>query len=204
MRLLRPINEDEMVAVFLRGEYASERWREGLHGLLARHGCAEDVLRRPNAADPEQNALRSRILEDHRAWERRDGLFGGFPHDVEWFRAELEPHEVLKILFIHWDWWLRVSGGTRRPLVTARRIRGGEVAGVTAPEHEPLAGALSATPPPAELIAVTTPAHAPLVLLEGHFRLTAYALFPEHLPPKLEILLGVSEEMPRWCMFQVD
>jgi hypothetical protein len=201
MRLLRPITEDEMVAVFLRGEYASERWREVLDGLLAHHRCAEDVLRSPNVADPDENALRSRILEDHRAWERRDGLFGGFPRQVEWFRAALEPQEVVEILFIHWDWWLRISGGTRRPLETARRIRAGEVAGVTAAEHEPLALALRANERPTELIAVTTPAHAPLVLLEGHFRLTAYALFPEHLPPALEILLGVSDEMSGWCQF---
>ena len=41
----------------------------------------------------------------------------------------------------------------------------------------------------------------PLVLVEGHARLTAYALFPHYLPAKLEILLGVSDEMPRWCQF---
>jgi hypothetical protein len=57
------------------------------------------------------------------------------------------------------------------------------------------------TTPPPELIAVTTQARTPLVLVEGHARLTAYALFPHYLPAKLEILLGVSDEMPRWCQF---
>ena len=80
----------------------------------------------------------------------------------------------------------------------ARRISAGEVAGVTAEEHEPLARASSGH---AELIAVTTPAHSPLVLVEGHFRLTAYAVFPEYVPGELEILLGVSDEMPDWCQF---
>jgi hypothetical protein len=117
-------------------------------------------------------------------------------------RAELEPEEVLDILFIHWDWWLTVSGGTRRPREAARRIRAGEVDSFKAAAHEPIALALQGSPPPPELIVATTPAHAPLVLLEGHFRLTAYALFPECLPPALEVLLGVSAEMPRWCMFR--
>jgi hypothetical protein len=202
LRLLRDASEEEMIAVFLRGELASDRWSETLRGLLARDGRGDQVLTQPDLADPEENRYRSGILEDHRAWERRDGLFGGFPRDVEWFRAELEPDEVLDVLFIHWDWWLTVSGGTRRPREAARRIRAGELDGVTAAEHEPLAAALRSSPPPPELIVVTTPAQAPLVLLEGHFRLTAYALFPEYLPPRLEALLGVSEEMPRWCMFQ--
>jgi hypothetical protein len=202
MRLIRPITEDEMVALFLRGEFASDRWASSLRALL--DGREETVLTQPDLTDAEQNRFRSWALEEHRAWERRDGLFGGFPHDVEWFRAELEPDEVLEILFIHWDWWLWVSGGTRRPREAALRIRAGKHDGVTAAEHEPWAAALRSSSPPPELIAVTTPAHAPLVLLEGHVRLTAFALFPEYLPPELEILLGVSEEMPRWCMFQVD
>jgi hypothetical protein len=66
---------------------------------------------------------------------------------------------------------------------------------VTVEEHEAFADA--ATQP--ELIAASTPELEPLVLIEGHARLTAYALFPELLPPELEILLGVSAEMPSWC-----
>ena len=64
----------------------------------------------------------------------------------------------------------------------------------------PARARLGAGAPP-ELIAVTTPAHAPLVLVEGHVRLTACALFPEYLPPVTEILLGISEEMTRWWAF---
>ena len=51
------------------------------------------------------------------------------------------------------------------------------------------------------LIAVTTPAHEPIVLVEGHVRLTAYALFPERLPDELELLLGISEAITGWSEF---
>jgi len=201
MRLLGPASEEEMIAVFLRGELDSGRYGKKLRTLLARDRRAEDVLRRPDLGDVEANAYRRRLLEEHRAYERRDGLFGGFPQQVEWFRAALERDEVLDILYIDWDWWLELSGGTRRPRDAARRILEAEGADATAAEHEPLAAALQTTPPPPELIAVTTPARTPLVLVEGHARLTAYALFPDYLPAKLEILLGVSDEMPRWCQF---
>jgi hypothetical protein len=190
MRLLHPITEDEMIAVFLRGELDSGRYGGELRGLLARDG--------QQLADAD-DAYRRQLLDEHRAYERREGLFGGFPRHVDWFRAVLSRDEVLDILFINWSWWLDLSGGTRRPLEAARRIRAGELtgmtAGVTAEEHEPYLDSTS------ELIAVTTPAQTKLVLVEGHVRLTAYALFPQRVPDRLEILLGVSDEMPKWCQF---
>jgi hypothetical protein len=201
MRVLGGIDEAEMIAVFLRGELDSERWRDGLLELLERHGRDEGVLTRPDLADAGENAFRSRMLEEHRAWERRDGVFGGFPRDVEWSRAELEPEEVLDVLFIHWDWWLTISGGTRRPRVAARLIREGAIAGVTARSTSPGLRRCRKHRLPPSSSSSRRPPHAPLVLLEGHVRLTAYALFPEYLPPRLEVLLGVSEEMPCWCMF---
>ena len=98
MRLLGPASEEEMIAVFLRGELDSGRYGKKLRTLLARDRRAEDVLRRPDLGDVEANAYRRRLLEEHRAYERRDGLFGGFPQQVEWFRAALERDEVLDIL----------------------------------------------------------------------------------------------------------
>jgi hypothetical protein len=51
------------------------------------------------------------------------------------------------------------------------------------------------------VIAVTTGAKTKLVLVEGQIRLTAYALFPDNVPDEVEILLGLSDEMPGWCQF---
>ncbi len=201
MRFTGEVTEDEVIAEFLKGEFKSDRWNRGLRALLDEHGVSDDVLARPVLTDWEQNNARRRLLDEHRGFVRREGLFDGFPDDVVWQRATLEPDEVLAVLYINWDWWLTVSGGTRRPREAARRIRRDEFAGVTAEEHEPLAVALLDDPPPPPLIAATTPAHAPLVLVEGHFRLTAYALFPQHLPPELEILLGISAGMREWSEF---
>lgn len=197
--MVRSISEDEMIAVFLRAELDSGRYGEKLRGFLARDGRAPEVLRRPNLADPELNDYRRRLLDEYRAYERRDGLFGGFPQQVDWFRAALSRDEVLDILYINWDWWLTISDGTRRPRDAARRIRDGLVPGSTVEEHEPLAAALRGNPLPPELIVATTTAHSPLVVVEGHFRLTAYALFPHYVPDELEILLGVSDDMAEWC-----
>ena len=201
MRVLSSVTEDEMIAVFLRGELNSQRYGDKLRALLARHAWSEDVLLRPDLRDPATNRHRRQLLEEHRGYERREGLFLHFPQGIEWFRAELERDEVLDIVYINWNWWLKLSGGSRRPVDAARRIRAGEVPGETADGYEPLAAALRRNPAPPELIAVTTPDHSQLVLVEGHIRLTAYALYPEYVPPTLDIVLGVSAEMPRWCQF---
>jgi hypothetical protein len=173
VRLLDSITEEEMIDVFIRGELQSERWREKLQGL----------------GDLDSRAL----LEEHRAYERREGLFLFFPHHVDWFRAVVTRDELLAIRYIDWDWWLEISGGTRSAPEAARRIRAGEIPGVYVEEHDPRFDY--------PLIAATTPALSPVVLVEGHVRLTAYALFPERVPDEVEILVGVSEDMPRWCQW---
>lgn len=146
-------------------------------------------------AELESPRFREDVLAGRRGW-RMGGLFHGFPDEVAWFRVALTPDEVLAILYIDWDWWLRISDGTRLATVAAERIRReGE-----AEEHRPIAARLrngSAN----ELIVVCPPARSPLVLVEGHVRLTAYALFPEYLPSGLEVFLGESPEIERWSEF---
>jgi hypothetical protein len=39
------------------------------------------------------------------------------------------------------------------------------------------------------------------VAVEGHVRLTAYALFPEYLPEELPAYLGTSEAIVDWALF---
>jgi hypothetical protein len=113
---------------------------------LARDGRDLDLLRRPNLGDAGDNSYRRRLLEEHRAYERREGLFLDFPRRIDWFRAALNRDEVLDILFIDWDWWLDLSGGSRRPRDAARRIRDGDAAGVTSDEHEPFRGGTTNEP----------------------------------------------------------
>jgi hypothetical protein len=48
------------------------------------------------------------------------------------------------------------------------------------------------------LIVVRAGAGEPLVVLEGHLRLTAYALAPQCLPDELSVILGRSPLLPGW------
>jgi len=181
MRIVRPVDESDVIAAFVRAEADSARYGDTVRKLLRKHGGDERA-----------------VLAEYRAWGRNEGLFSGFPEDVDWFRAALSREEVLDILYINWDWWLRISGGTRKPRDAAGRVRAGLVPGVRPDEGDERIARAAATNPP--LIAVRAP-NSYLVLLEGHVRLTAYALYPERIPSELELFLGESPKMKGWSEY---
>jgi hypothetical protein len=199
VRVLRPASEPEVVAGFLSAELDSARFGPALRRLLRDDGADVSVVTSPNLDDEDENAYRAGLLDRHRGWLQRIGLFAGFPQRVDWWRAALTPDEVLAIRYINWDWWLDVSAGTRDPRTTAERIRAGDVPGVTAEGHEPIAAQLATGAP--ELIVVSLPGGSTRVVVEGHARLTAYALFPERLPEELEVFLGTAADMHSWTEF---
>jgi hypothetical protein len=143
-------------------------------------------------AELDSPRFREEVLAGRRGW-RMGGLFDGFPDDIEWFRAALTRDEVLAIRYIDWDWWLRISDGTRLPTVAAEHIR----AAGEAEENEPIAARLR-DGTAHELIVVGP---APHVLVEGHVRLTAYAVWPDYLPEELEVFLGESPRIEEWSNF---
>jgi hypothetical protein len=158
---------------------------------------AAETFRRAELRSPR---FRDEVLAGTRGW-RIGGLFDGFTDDIEWHRAALEPEEVLAIRYIDWDWWLRISGGTRSPVDAAANIRAGHVPGADTEQDREIAARLQSDDAPPELIAVSTVPGRPLVLVEGHVRLTAFALFPEYLPRRLEVLVGFSARMTEWSNY---
>jgi hypothetical protein len=52
-----------------------------------------------------------------------------------------------------------------------------------------------------ELILVDTDEKSPLVVLEGHVRITAYFLRPEYMPSEMEVIVGFSKDMDKWSEY---
>lgn len=199
MRALRPSSEDEMVAVFLRGELASERFGPGIERALADAGTDRRLLEEPDLSDPAANALRRRLLAELRGYGD-EGLFHGFPKDVQWRWAALAPEELLAVRYIEYSYWVELSGGTRLAKDGARRLREGvEPFGVPPDGFFELAAELAASKRFSALILVEGPAG--LVVLEGHARLTAYALEPTAIPEELEVLVGSSPSASSWACY---
>jgi hypothetical protein len=192
------ISEDEMVAVFLQTEIASMRFESRLVAILQRDGRDRRILDWPNLDDAEENAYRVLVLGEHRGYRRGADVFTGMPDDVRWFRARLLREEVLQVRYIDYDYWTELSGGTRRVADGAARVRRGIKAfGVGNGAYWYLADALRAGATFPEPILVGTDEQSPLVVLEGHVRLTAYLLRPQYLPATLPILVGLSPQMDK-------
>src|SRR5262249_1795295 len=166
--------------------------------VRARSGLTGGVSTDRGLGDDAENQARLRLLTEHREYGTRTGLFDGFPDDVSWQWMAITPAELTRVRYIDYDYWVELSGGTRRAVDAAPRIRAG-----AAPFGVPSDWALGmarevargARFPP--LILVTTGPGGDLVVLEGHARLTAYTLARDRLPPELEVLVGSSPAMPR-------
>ena len=199
MRLLHPITEDEMIALFLKTEINSVRFEAEILRLLQRDGVDRSVVDVAEISDPVANTYRRTLFGDFRGYGRQAGMFIGFPDHVEWHRALLNRDELIQARYIDYSYWNVLSGGTRLPTEAAKRIRDGIVVyGQTTEAYMKLAEEMCKGARFPELILTAASPGARLVVMEGHVRLTAYTLMPECLPEEIQALIGFSPDFPQW------
>ncbi|MFE0465302.1 hypothetical protein ACFW1A_39240 [Kitasatospora sp. NPDC058965] len=197
VQLLGLSSEDEMVACFLGGELSSRRFGQNLLSRLAAAGQAEQVLLHPDLSDAGANSARRALLAATRGYGENRDLFENFPAHVAWTRALLSADEVACVRYMDYSYWSELSGGSRRPADAAARIGAG-LRAFDVP-NEPFVDAARALSsggrfPPLILVGERLD---DLVCLEGHLRLTAYAL--AGFPADVECLIGVAPGMGRWA-----
>ncbi len=200
MQVLDDVTEAEMVATFLQAELHSERFGSALRQLLQRDHMSEQIILTPDLHNPTETIYRLHLLGEFRGYGQNRELFESFPSTVVWQRVQLTAAELLSIKYIDYSYWNEISNGTRLPTEAAKTIRaGGLVFG-----HMPtdgfvrIAAALEKGATFPELIAVRASPTAEIVVVEGHVRLTVYALVPTAIPLNLTIILGTSADISRW------
>lgn len=186
-----------MVACFLRGELSSRRFGRNLRSQLAAAGQAEQLLTRPDLSDAGANVARRALLAATRGYGENRDLFEGFPTQVAWTRALLSADEAAAVRYLEYSYWVELSGGSRRPTDAAARVKAGLRAFDVS--NEPFVDAARALVsgerfPPLILVGER---RDNLVCLEGHLRLTAYALVG--FPTGVECLIGTAPTMGRWA-----
>ena len=111
-------------------------------------------------------------------------------------RAMLTPAELARVRYIDYSYWNELSGGSRLASDSAQRIRQGtKVFGVSNRRFLSAAQAVERGerfPPPI----LAGRRRDRLICLEGHLRLTAYAL--AGFPHEVECLVGTARTMDRW------
>jgi len=205
MRYMRHSSEAEMIACFLRQEYAHpERYGITLGNALRAESVSPDRLTNPDIADPVANDERRRVLARYRGYGTgQPSYLTDFPdRGVAWQWVALTPEEVLASRYIRYDYWTDLSAGTRSPRVAAARLRAGcetsDPADRAGSAFFALAERLRAGLVVPPLILVSADGGTTRVILEGHARVTAYALAPETIPDELEIVLGISPGIAKW------
>jgi hypothetical protein len=199
VRKVEDISEAEMIAIFLKTEIFSERFRQKLELHMQEEKIDRRIIERPDWRNASENALRRKLLGAYRGYEQNRDMFSGFPADVRWERARVSREELERIRYINWEYWLDLTDGTRMAIDGARNALAGKVVyDVSSDGLVCMAMALrqGAQFPPLILVTKDTEAH--LVVLEGHARLTAYLISPECIPAELEVIIGYSEQMTDW------
>jgi hypothetical protein len=196
VQILGLSSDDEMVATFLRGELSSERFGGDIRACLASRGQPERLLTRPDLSDAEANTARRSVLAATRGYGEDRELFTDFPAQVAWIRAVLGASEIARVLYMDYSYWHEISGGSRLPADAARRIQAGlrarDVPNARFTESARALARGEQFPP----LILAGENQRDLVCLEGHLRLTAYAL--AGFPVDVECLIGTAPTMGRW------
>lgn len=201
MNKLRSITENEMIAIFLRGEFTSERFSYAIHRQLASLKLRDSVITNPDLDDASQNKARRRILSSARGYDQRTEVFNGFPDDVMWTEVEVTKDELAHVRYIDYSYWSELTNGSRLPMDAAATIEAGkEVFGVSNDRFKKAAEAVRAGKQFPTMILAGEDKNN-LVVLEGHLRLTAYALTWKNVPENIKVIIGISPHMTEWSLY---
>ena len=200
MKLLRASTEHEMILEFLRAESISVRFSERLKEAREKLGFQEEIITKADLQDALQNAQRKKLLGTFRGYGEDRELFEHFPtRFTEWNLCSFSASDLEKIRYIDYSYWNELSAGTGKPLAAAETVRKGirifEVSNegfLRAAEYIRDGGTFP------KLFFVTAD-YESFVIVEGHLRMTAYALVPKYFD-KVEVIVGKCDrdELNLW------
>lgn len=169
-----------MILEYLRAESASSRFSAEVKEAMDSLGFDEKIITSPNLASEAENQLRRQLLSRFRGYGENRELFERFPaHLTDWQLCGFSTPDLGHIRYINYSYWNDLSAGTKSPLTAAETIRQGKLiynlsndGYIQAAEYIKSGGTF---PRPFFL----TADGENFVIVEGHFRITAYALVPE-------------------------
>ena len=177
MEKLRDSTEDEMILEFLKGELNSIRFNKKLLQILYKLNIDKNIISNGNIDIKKENSLRKIIINKYRGYPT-EGLFNDFPLIYKWDFVKFNKKDLENIFYIDYDYWNELSNGTSKPQNAAINIANGvEIFGIS---NEPfITGAKKLTKfsyPPIVLITCNS---KKFLIIEGHSRMTIYAMRPD-------------------------
>lgn len=199
MNILRASSEEEMIAEFLKAEYRSERFSERIKEIMNELSFSESVILSADLNNAAENAARKKLLGEFRGYGLNRELFERFPAEINWSICNFVNGDLNKIRYIDYSYWNELSRGTHSPLEAAQTILSGieiyeqsNSGFVKAAEFLKSGGKF-----PRTILLTSDFEH--FVIVEGHLRITAFALDPERFN-NVECFVGEcrNDDLKKW------
>ena len=192
MEQIRSATEHEIVSTFLLAEIDSSRWSATVHANLRDRGLSEDLIRKPNLRNAVENFTRDEVLSAYRGWRRNQYIFTNWPPTFDWSLVSLGQNDLADCRYINMPEWQLISDGTLEVTVGGSR---GASPPATFPQEIALAiisiaDSMDGGTDVPTLIGVKARESPIVVIVEGHARITAYAM--SGAPKELTMLLGTT------------
>jgi len=197
LRKGRKVDENEVIAEFLRGEFYQEdlRYRKRFSLLVSQ----------PDLQDEQENRLRRALL-----FRRRGRLWGEIPPNTEWWEVEPGPADFERMRVFPRNQWLRYGVPNFLLPATVERIRA-RILSCSSDDFIEKLRSLSMQMKANEnskfntVILISIDEYAPMTIIEGNHRMTAAMLgIPEDLHNRFRFLCGFSPNMAECCWYQTD
>ena len=140
----------------------------------------EQLILSADLGNEDENVLRKELLGEFRGYGRNKELFENFPLQIEWSVCSFSEVDLDKIRYIDYSYWNELSAETRSPLTAADAIRKGVTIYGQSTEGFLQAAKYIENGGRFQNMIFLTADFKSFVIVEGHLRMTAYALTPKH------------------------
>lgn len=196
LQKVRRIDENEVIAEFLRGEFYQDEFEPYRERF-------DQLVKQPDFSNEQENSLRRALL-----YRRRGRLWRELPPDTEWWEVEVSPVDVCRMRVFPRNQWLRYGAPGFLLPETANRI-GERIVSNTGDIFIDKLRSLSLKMKQelefSSVILITIDEHKPLTIIEGNHRMTAAVLgAPQEVHRRFRFLCGFSPHMAECCWYQTD
>jgi O-antigen/teichoic acid export membrane protein len=196
LQLHRALEEEEVIAEFLRSEFHHPEFDEYRHEF-------DSVVRHPNLDNTRENAVRQALL-----FLRRGAMWRELPPDTQWYEVELTAEDLARIRFFPRAQWRRVAQKSFYVTDVVERIREELQSSFHNDFYTKLRSLSSSVQenlinPTVLLIGVDNT--GPLTILDGNHRMAAAMLSPSpSVLTRLRFICGFSPQMTRCCWYATN
>lgn len=188
-----------MISEFLKAEYYSERFSEHIKKVMKELLLEKSIILSIDLNNTNENIARKKLLGEFRGYGLNRELFENFPNKIQWSLCNFANYDLNNIRYINYSYWNELSKGTHLPLIAAQTILNGieiynqsNAGFVKAAEFIKNGGKF-----PRPILLTFDLEH--FVIVEGHFRITAFALVPEYFN-NVECFVGKcsKDDLKKW------